>query len=267
MIRLPARRPGFSLIELLVVISIVALLIALLLPALNSARYQARIVLCLSNLRQVGTGTIIYTADNDQYYPWSQRYNSGNPTSLRIGSTGVGQDMFEWEVVVEYFGNKQSMKQAYTCPMIKPELDLIYPNDRFPYNGANGVPLVTYQLWYQRSSPHNFIIPPGTTVEKEGDRFTTGRWVIDGAKWDILASDVIATAYGISGRAVNHVPQGGITTGFDRFHTMGMEIPYPTNFNANYLRTDGSAKHYGNLYDNDTLVGRGGVRLPLAEAR
>jgi len=266
MIRTPARRPGFSLIELLVVISIIALLIALLLPALNSARYQARIVLCLSNLRQVGAGTFIYMVDNGQYYPWIQRYNnSGNPVSLRIGSTGVGQDMFEWEVVVEYFGNKQSMKQAYTCPMIKPELDLVYPSDRFPYNGANGVPLVTYQLWYQRASPHANVLRE--TMEKQGDRSVTGPWVIDGAKWDILASDVIASAYGISGRAVNHVPQGGITTGFDRFHTMGMEIPYPTNFNANYLRTDGSAKHYGNLYDNDTLVGRGGVRLPLAEAR
>lgn len=63
------RHRAFTLTELLLVIGIIALLIALLLPALASAREQARALQCASNMRQMSNIWYIYSQDNDGTYP------------------------------------------------------------------------------------------------------------------------------------------------------------------------------------------------------
>jgi len=103
------KRKSFTLIELLVVVAIIAVLVALLLPALAQARKQMRLIACQSNLRQLGLGYAQYVNDNKGFLPLTPNRTSDsiwNQFVNTIGWDGGAGWMWGWVYRINpYVGN------------------------------------------------------------------------------------------------------------------------------------------------------------------
>ncbi len=137
------REKGFTLIELLVVIAIIAILAAMLLPALGTARERARGASCINNMRQLGLAGQMYAHDNFDLIPiWPTVWKNNHPT-------------------VEILYNEGYMRQldAWVCPSLYPYRWNQPEVEPFSWPGWQGYgrSMAHYGAWRTRFLPDHML--------------------------------------------------------------------------------------------------------------
>jgi prepilin-type N-terminal cleavage/methylation domain-containing protein len=198
---------AFTLVELLVVIAIIALLIALLLPALIKARYQARIVSCASNLRQIAAGSINYAIEWNGYYPAATSIDQ-KPGRVRVTDSPPAE-------LARYTGGSVNWKKNNLWVCQEASLRL----------GPTANPGTYYALYYNTISgvysgaSAGYANQPSETMRKLGTprifaqvMFFATTQKVKGWKSRIIASDISTEAQGGIVEA-GHMRGGGFQVG------------------------------------------------------
>ncbi len=151
-------KKAFTLLELLVIIAILSLLMAVLLPALGSAREQGKSVMCLSNLKQLAIAAESYTSNNDGYYPIAYMYKMNGSVFISYAwdfTTIRDSNAAEREVVPGLLWQGSTIEKVQQCPAFRGAHNWL--DD--PYTGYN------YNTSYIGHGSGETIVMPAKAIQ------------------------------------------------------------------------------------------------------
>jgi prepilin-type N-terminal cleavage/methylation domain-containing protein len=163
------KKTGFTLVELLVVISIIALLLAILMPSLQKAREQGRKVVCMSDFKQLGLGLFMYSNDNKGRWPSKFNVPASDPLASMNGTPIIYYS--SWQLALGDKNNPDNTTVTSFQSRLRPAfLDLLTPSY-----------ISNYKVYFcPGASKNKSLYPPlvawNYTISGRGQNIVAGQW-------------------------------------------------------------------------------------------